>query len=164
MHPAFGGTNARSTLKSCPLIGWRSPGRQQQRTWLSSSFSHDAPSLVFGVMGLMMRYKFAAWLALFTCMGSVANMSKQVREFCWTLLQSRSLGAGDGFEASILRRAVSVATVCIVSLPPLQICCDGTRHELFYSGQSNLTSARPSGAPSSQLPSTRVLCRPFTSA
>jgi len=34
-------------------------------------------SLVFGVMGLMMRYKFAAWLALFTCMGSVANMSKQ---------------------------------------------------------------------------------------
>eukprot|EP00457_Paulinella_chromatophora_P022668 gb/GEZN01025681.1/.p1 GENE.gb/GEZN01025681.1/~~gb/GEZN01025681.1/.p1 ORF type:complete len:107 (-),score=12.27 gb/GEZN01025681.1/:159-479(-) len=33
-------------------------------------------SLVFGVMGLMMRYKICAWIALFACMGSIANMRK----------------------------------------------------------------------------------------
>jgi len=34
-------------------------------------------SLVFGVLGLMMRYKLCAWLALFASMASIANMSKQ---------------------------------------------------------------------------------------
>eukprot|EP00456_Euglypha_rotunda_P039307 TRINITY_DN30250_c0_g1_i1.p1 TRINITY_DN30250_c0_g1~~TRINITY_DN30250_c0_g1_i1.p1 ORF type:complete len:102 (+),score=11.02 TRINITY_DN30250_c0_g1_i1:33-308(+) len=33
-------------------------------------------SLIFGVLGLMMRYKVCAWLALFACMGSIANMKK----------------------------------------------------------------------------------------
>jgi len=38
-------------------------------------------SLVFGVLGLMMRYKLCAWLALFASMASIANMSKQEMDF-----------------------------------------------------------------------------------
>jgi len=34
-------------------------------------------SLVFGILGLMMRYKLCAWLALFACIGSIANMKTQ---------------------------------------------------------------------------------------
>lgn len=31
-------------------------------------------SLLFGIGGLMMRYKVSAWLALFSCVASLANM------------------------------------------------------------------------------------------
>jgi hypothetical protein len=38
-------------------------------------------SLVFGVMGLMLRYKFAAWGALFCSIASVTNMRKAEIDF-----------------------------------------------------------------------------------
>eukprot|EP00993_Chasmostoma_nieuportense_P006490 NODE_7121_length_464_cov_7.860534_g6955_i0.p1 GENE.NODE_7121_length_464_cov_7.860534_g6955_i0~~NODE_7121_length_464_cov_7.860534_g6955_i0.p1 ORF type:complete len:115 (-),score=47.45 NODE_7121_length_464_cov_7.860534_g6955_i0:118-426(-) len=31
-------------------------------------------SLVLGILGLMMRYKIASWIALFTCIVTLANM------------------------------------------------------------------------------------------
>jgi len=34
-------------------------------------------SLIFGIMGLMMRYKLCAWFALFACLGNIANMKSQ---------------------------------------------------------------------------------------
>lgn len=34
-------------------------------------------SLILGVMGLMMRYKLCAWMALFACLGSITNMRKK---------------------------------------------------------------------------------------
>lgn len=34
-------------------------------------------SLVLGVIGLMFRYKLCAWLAVFACLGSIANMRKR---------------------------------------------------------------------------------------
>ena len=43
--------------------------------WLSLA------SLILGVLGLMMRYKLCAWLALFCCMSSIANMRKKDMDF-----------------------------------------------------------------------------------
>ena len=34
-------------------------------------------SLVFGISGLMMRYKLAAWLGLFTSLASITTMRKE---------------------------------------------------------------------------------------
>lgn len=38
-------------------------------------------SLILGVVGLMFRYKLCAWLAVFACLGSVANMRKKDFDF-----------------------------------------------------------------------------------
>ena len=70
-------------------------------------------SLILGVIGLMFRYKLCAWLAVFACLGSVANMRKKdfdVKQVACSLLSDYTTHFRSGRQLETLARCPLISS------------------------------------------------------